>query len=61
MNEWMIQVVDRWIDGWTSGRRDDGRMERWMDVVCIMDGWLDGQMSGCMDGWLDRWWIYVGG
>ena len=53
----MIQVVDRWIDGWTSGRRDDGRMERWMDVVCIMDGW----MSGCMDGWLDRWWIYVGG
>ena len=57
MNGWMIQVVDRWIDGWTSGRRDDGHMERWMDVVCIMDGW----MSGCMDGWLDRWWIYVGG
>ena len=57
MNGWMIQVVDRWIDGWTSGRRDDGRMERWMDVVCLMDGW----MSGCMDGWLDRWWIYVGG
>ena len=38
----MIQVVDRWIDGWTSGRKNDGCMERRMDVVCVMDGWMDG-------------------
>ena len=51
IEEWMYVCVDRGMDGWRGGYRNNGWIEEWL-VGCLdgwREGWMDGWIDGCMD------------